>query len=285
MTMTLYPALQDNSDNSQDSVAIKLYDKQQVAACNHAQGIFRLINLQLHSELKQLEKQLPNIDKACLLFTPYGSCANLKEDIITGILLTALRESLTGDEFGAGTIYLIRDQQTFNGLLAAVREKLQANKTEICQAVVNALRANQVLSKQLKANIPFNMVNTAADIKYQQSQLIDKGFIARTPLVWLKRLPRYFKGMGTRLEKARSDYRRDALNQAQIKPLWENYENKYHVLVSEQKMPGILCFVEPQLEEYRWLIEELRISLFAQELKTSQPVSVKRLEKKWQELS
>lgn len=280
MTMTLYPALQDRKD----SVAIKLYDQEKIAAYNHGQGIFRLLSLVLNKELNHIKKHLPNIDKACLLFTLYGSCGDLKQDFVDGILLNSMRESLVKDEAGAVMVTLIRDQQAFNHLLGSVKEKLEQNKTDVGQTVLNVLQANQTLAKQLKGNIPFNLVNTLADIKHQQSHLIYKGFIAQTPLVWLKRLPRYFKGMSARLEKAKSDYRRDGLSQGQISPLWEKYKKKSHTITNETKTPDILYFAEAPLEEYRWLIEELRISLFAQELKTSQPVSVKRLEKKWQAL-
>jgi len=265
MTMVLYPALQDNKD----SIAIKLYDQEQVAEQFHVEGIVRLLMLLLSKELKTIKKNLPNIDKACLLYSSYGSCNDLKEDFIAGILLNALRDSVKDP------IYLIRDQQVFNTLLASVKAKLQDSSVEVSQSVINALQANHDLTKQLKGNIPFNLVNTLSDIKNQKKQLIYKGFIAHTPLIWLKRLPRYFKGMAARLEKAKNDYRRDKLNQDQINPLWDRYT---------EKSSNALYFSAEPLEEFRWLIEELRISLFAQELKTSQPVSVKRLEKKWQEL-
>ena len=279
MTMTLYPALQDR----QDSVAIKLYDQQKIARDNHGQGIYRLLKLMLSKELKLLQKQLPYIDKACLLFTAYGSCTDLKQDIVNAILLNSLRDAVVKDPQGTIKISEIRDRETFEQLRRSVKDSLEQHKTDVSQAVLNVLQVNQTLARQLKGNIPFNLVNTLADIKSQQSRLIYKGFVAQTPLIWLKRLPRYFKGMITRLEKARSDHRRDGLNQMQITPLWEKYEKKHQLLKADKNTPEVLFFAEVQLQEYRWLIEELRISLFAQELKTAQPVSVKRLEKKWQE--
>lgn len=280
MTMTLYPALQDEGN----SVAIKLYDQEKIASNNHGQGIYRLLKLVLSKELKLLQKQLPFIDKACLLFTPYGSCTDLKQDIVNGILLNAIRDTIVRDALGNILITEIRNKDDFNRLVSAVKLSLEKNKTEVSQAVLNVLESNQILAKQLKGNIPFNLVNTLADIKSQQGRLIYKGFIAQTPLIWLKRLPRYFKGMMTRLKKAKSDHRRDGLNQMQITPLWEQYEQKSQLIKEEKHTPEVLFFAQAQLQEYRWLIEELRISLFAQELKTAQPVSVKRLEKKWQEL-
>ena len=279
MTMTLYPALRDDAN----SVAIKLYDQKKTADDNHGQGVYRLIKLRLSKELKKIQKQLPDIDKICLLFTPYGSCSDLKQDMVNGILLNSVREAIAKDIHGLLRINAIRNQEAFESLVVSIKNSLDQSRVDVSQAVLNALQANQTLSKQLKGNIPFNLVTTLADIKSQQSSLIYKQFIEQTPLIWLKRMPRYFKGMMARLEKARSDHRRDGLNQVQITPLWEQYNTQYKRLKEEKNTPEILFFAEAQLEEYRWLIEELRISLFAQELKTAQPISVKRLEKKWQE--
>jgi len=117
-----------------------------------------------------------------------------------------------------------------------------------------------------------------ADIKMQQKLLIYKGFLAQTPLVWLKRMPRYLKGIETRLEKAQQDYRRDGLNQGQVTPLADVLWQKINI---KKKNNHLLYLINPKLIEYRWLLEEFRISLFAQELKTIQPVSAKRLEKIW----
>jgi len=281
MTMNLYPALQDNLTR----VAIKLYDQQAVAHDNHAQGIFRLVKLTLNKELNRLQKQLPNIDKACLLFTPYGSCGDLKQDVNDAILVHTIRQVLAKGINGNHRLVAIRDKGDFEELLRQINVILPDNINEVIQAVMNALEANQQLSKQLKGNIPFNLVNTLADIKTQQSHLIYKGFVAQTPLIWLKRLPRYFKAIMIRIDKARNDYRRDGLNQAQYKPLWDQYEKRLATINQDKSRPEVEYFSRTQLREYRWLLEELRVSLFAQELKTSQPVSVKRLEKKWQEMS
>jgi len=280
MLMTLYPALQKAQDNGQDVAAIKLYDQQKTASDNHAQGVFVLLKRALSKELNSIQKQLPDINKACLMFTPYGSCTDLKQDLLEGILINSIREVIEKGITGSKTMAEVRDKEAFEQLLSLVKEALEQNKAEVSQALLNALQANQILNKQLKGNIPFNLVNALADVKMQQSHLLYKGFVAQTPLIWLKRFPRYIKGMTARIEKARNDYRRDALSQAQIKPLWEKYEQR----AVTQSGAKVFYFADETLVEYRWLLEELRISLFAQELKTSQPVSVKRLEKKWQEL-
>ena len=281
MLMTLYPALQDCGD----SVAIKLFDQQQTAVANHAQGIYRLLQLALTQSLKQMQKKLPGIDKACLLFSAYGSCQDFKQDISNAVLVNAIGQvMLQGSMDTLQSLGQIRTLVQFEQLLKQVQAQLDELAEELMQSVINALQAARDVSSQLKGNIPFNLLNTMADIKSQLSHLIYKGFVSQTPLSWLKRLPRYFKGMSIRIEKAANDYRRDALNQSQTTPLWERYEtlNKQHKKV--KNMPEPNYFPESELIEYRWLIEELRISLFAQELKTVQPVSVKRLEKKWLEI-
>ncbi|MCU7835133.1 MAG: ATP-dependent RNA helicase HrpA [gamma proteobacterium symbiont of Taylorina sp.] len=289
MTIMLYPALQDKSDSHKDSVAIKLFDQQTAARENHIRGVERLLKISLSQELKYLQKQLADFEQACLLFTAYGSCSDLKLDMVDGILIntiqTILQESLLKKKESIITCLAeIRDKQCFEEMRLTVKSSLEKHKLEMAQAALNALQANHQLTKRLKMNIPFSLVNTVADIKQQQDELIYKGFLAQTPLIWLKRLPRYFKGMTNRLEKAQHDYRRDGLNQAQLIPLWERYKKYSQIDNCSNSHVKLLNLIQPELVEYRWLLEEFRISLFAQELKTIQPVSAKRLEKKWQAL-
>ncbi|MCK5666888.1 MAG: DUF3418 domain-containing protein, partial [Thiotrichaceae bacterium] len=278
MKIILYPALQDKSEK----VAIKLFDKPELAQENHIRGVLRLLKLALSADLKGLKKQLPDINTACLLYTPYGSCNDLKKDMLDAILINSIASIIDNallqhNGEGITTLSNIREEKVFQQLLVLVKSELKQNMYEVAQASLNILQANQQLSKKLKANIPFNLVNTLADIKQQQSHLIYKGFLAQTPLLWLKRMPRYLKGMETRLAKAQQDFRRDALNQGQIIPLWD----KLWQAINSCKNKDLLIFIKPPLVEYRWLLEEFRISLFAQELKTVQAVSAKRLEKKW----
>ena len=277
MTLMLYPALQDKSDH----VAIKLFDQPESARESHIQGLVMLLKLTISRELNHLKKQLNNIDKTCLLFTVYASCSELKEDMLQGIILNSIQHIIDNSLliFSGDTIKdlnNIRERQVFEQFVLLVKACLEENRHEIVQATSNALQSNQQLSRKLKANIPFNLVNTVADIKMQQKLLIYKGFLAQTPLVWLKRMPRYLKGIETRLEKAQQDYRRDGLNQGQVTPLSDALWKKINI-----KQNHLLYLINPKLIKYRWLLEEFRISLFAQELKTIQPVSAKRLEKIW----
>jgi ATP-dependent helicase HrpA len=112
------------------------------------------------------------------------------------------------------------------------------------------------------------------DVKSARERLVYPGFLARTPWDRFEHLPRYLKGYALRLQKYRANAERDQKHAATVATLWSNYE-------ARAKADRDAGRADPKLEEFRWLIEELRISLFAQELRTPFPVSAKRLQKFW----
>jgi ATP-dependent helicase HrpA len=116
----------------------------------------------------------------------------------------------------------------------------------------------------------------ADDVTAQLARLCGKRFVVGTPWAALQHLPRYLKAIALRLDKLRSDPARDAARLAELRPLEQRYARR---LAERRGAP------DARLDEYRWLLEELRVSFFAQELRTPQPVSVKRLDKAWQQLS
>jgi ATP-dependent helicase HrpA len=113
------------------------------------------------------------------------------------------------------------------------------------------------------------------DIEAQLKRLMGRNFLADTPFERLQHYPRYFKAVAVRLEKLKANPARDAQLMAEYAPLWTNYERRALQLAK-------LGASDPQIEQFRWLLEELRVSLFAQELRTPVPVSVKRLQKQWE---
>jgi ATP-dependent helicase HrpA len=119
-------------------------------------------------------------------------------------------------------------------------------------------------------------VEAASDCSQQLQRLMPKRFIALTPWTQLQHMARYLKAITLRLDKYRADPARDATKLAELRPL----EQRYWRLVADRR--GV---TDARLQEFRWLLEELRVSFFAQELRTPQPVSVKRLEKAWQQLN
>ena len=120
-------------------------------------------------------------------------------------------------------------------------------------------------------------LHAAGDIKTQLGYLIYSGFINQTPIEWLREYPRYFKSINVRLEKLTGNVSRDRALMQEVKPLWEDYLAR----LEKQQQQGI---TDAELVTYRWMIEELRVSLFSQELKTKMPVSAKRLKKQWEKV-
>lgn len=134
-------------------------------------------------------------------------------------------------------------------------------------------RVQQRLAAAAKA-----LPRPASDIRAQLGRLVFKGFLTDTPWERLQDLPRYLKAMQVRLEKYVNNAERDERHAAHIAELWSRYEERATKLRRSHES-------DPRLEDFRWCIEELRVSLFAQELKTPYPVSFKRLDKLWREIT
>ena len=256
-----YPALVDETD----SVALRVFDNQQQAQIEMHYGLRRLFMLQLAQAIKYLHKNLPDIKNICLYYAPIGQCEDIKEDIINAVIDQAF---LSDDD-------VIDTPEKFNTRLQEGREKLIEIGNQISQLVSHALQSFHQIRKQLNGRIPPTWLQASQDIKTQLNELIYAGFISETPLEWLQQYPRYFKAIEKRLEKLQHAPDKDRKLAQEIGPLWQNY------LEYIQQHDDYTA----EIQEYRWLIEELRVSLFAQELKTIQPVSVKRLEKLWKEIT
>jgi len=153
------------------------------------------------------------------------------------------------------------------------KTRLSLLAQELCRLLAGILAEHQALRKKLQGlkNVP----QPAREIEEQLAYLLPKNFIAATPPERLQHFPRYLKAVTLRLAKLRADPARDARWSAEFNPLWQMCLRED----LKQRKQGL---TDPQLEQYRWLLEELRVSLYAQELRTPVPVSVKRLQKMWQ---
>jgi ATP-dependent helicase HrpA len=261
--MTGYPALEDNGD----SVAVKLFDTEAAAMQSHRKGVCRLMRFELKEQMKQLEKGLPGFNQYALLLRHIMNPDELRDDMLTAI---AERAFIGEDE-------LPRSNAEFMQLKIRARTRLPAvvdGSSRLAQAIVAEI---QPLTQKL-ASLPPAMARLKKDIEEQQSRLLPKRFFSTTPWERLQHLPRYLKALKLRLEKYPSAVDRDTRHAQAVNELWQRWESR---VATTRKASGD---VSPELEEFRWLIEELRVSLFAQELKTPFPVSVKRLEKIWSEL-
>lgn len=262
LQLTGFPALEDHGD----SIAIKLFDTPVAAVESHRKGVRRLMRLELKEQMKQLEKSLPGFNQYALLLRNLMSPDDLREDLLTAI---ADRAFIGEDE-------LPRSNAAFMTLKQRARTRLPAvvdATTRQMQAIGTELQA---LTAKL-GSLPAAMNRIKREAEEQLGCLLFKGFVSQTPWESLQHLPRYIKAVRLRLEKYPSAVDRDTRHAEAIAQLWGRYQQK---LQTEQKLGK----VSAKLLEFRWLIEELRVSLFAQELKTPFPVSVKRLEKFWGDL-
>jgi ATP-dependent helicase HrpA len=250
-----FPALVDQGSH----VEIEVFDEPGVAAAKHRAGLRRLVSLQIRDALRYLEKNIPDLQKMAVAFLPIGTADELREQLID----VALDRAFLAEPLPA-------DAAAFQRRLDEGRGRLTLIAGEIARAVAQVLAEHAAALRKLKDARPPKDV--ADDVQAQLARLCPKRFVAATPWAQLAHLPRYLKAVTLRLDKLRADPARDAHRLAELRPL----EQRYLRLLAERK--GV---PDSRLDEFRWLLEELRVSLFAQELRTPQPVSVKRLEKAW----
>lgn len=254
-----YPALVDK----QESVAIELRDNIRQAEEETRIALRRMIAFELPDKLRYLSRQLPYQKEINLYYAPLGQCKALQQELINTIIDQA---------FFSGE--LPRTEAAFNACIAAGKKSLLLTSEEICALVLETLKQHHQLNKKLKGSLSPAWLHTVGDIKEQLDYLIYAGFINQTPIEWLREYPRYFKSINYRLDKLSGGISRDRALMLEIRPLWDDYLARFE----KQQQQGI---VDPELTTYRWMVEELRVSLFSQELKTKIPVSVKRLKKQW----
>lgn len=254
-----FPALVDKGAH----VEIEVFDEPAVAAARHRAGLRRLFALQLKEPLRYLEKNIPDLTRMATQFMALGTLEDLREQIVA----VALDRAFLGEP-------LPLDAAAFKARLDEGRARLNLIAQEVARAVATVLQEFAHAQRKLKDCRPPKEV--ADDVAAQLARLVSKRFVIETPWPALNHLPRYLRALVMRLDKLRADPARDAQRLAELKPL----EQRWLRRVAERKGAP-----DARLDEFRWQLEELRVSLFAQELRTPQPVSVKRLEKVWSQLS
>ena len=252
-TLTVFNALADAGD----AVLTQTFDTREEAQAVHRQGLTRLFMLALKEQVKFIEKNLPALQTMAMQFLPFGS----QQDLQRQILAVTFDRCCLMEPWPA-------NEQEFAARCKEAKGRLSLVAQEIARLVAAVLAEHPLLQK----NLPAAKAHTAAvqDMRGQLDSLLHKEFIARTPYERLQHLPRYLKGISLRLEKLRADPARDARQLAQLQPLQQQWQRRLSARQGES---------DPQLDDFGWLMQELRVSLFAQELKTPVIVSVKRLEK------
>jgi ATP-dependent helicase HrpA len=254
-----FPALVDQGD----AVTIEVFDEPEVAAAKHRAGLRRLFALQIKDALKYLEKNIPDLQKMAVAYMALGTQEELREQIVE----VALERAFMLDPLPADAAAFRRRVDEGRGRLTLIANEV----ARLAGAVLAEYGAALRKIKDTRAH-----AEAAADATQQLQRLMPKRFLAATPWTQLQHVPRYLKAIVLRLDKVRADPARDAARMAELKP----QEQRYWRLVGERKGA-----VDARLQEFRWLLEELRVSFFAQELRTPQPVSVKRLDKLWAQLN
>jgi len=252
-TITVFNALVDEGD----AVTLQSFDTQDAAKAAHRLGLRRLFQLALKEQVKYLGKNLPGLQAMALQFLPFGS----QQDLQRQILAVTFDRCCFNEPWPA-------TEKDFTARCKEGKSRLNLVGQEIARLVGAVLAEYQTVQKALPG---FKAHGQATqDIRSQLEGLLHKEWIAATPYERLQHLPRYLKAINVRLDKLRANPARDAQNLAQLQLLQQQWQRR---LQAQQGAP------DERLEDFRWLLEELRVSLFAQELKTPVIVSVKRLQK------
>lgn len=253
-----FPALVDQGSG----VRIEVFDEPEQAQPVHRQGLRRLIALQIKEPLRYLEKNIPDLQRMAVAYMPLGTEQELREQIIH----VALDRAFLGES-------LPTDAVSFARLLEQGRPRLNLVAQEVARLAQQVLAEHAAALRKVRdARLPRE---PHEDIQAQLQRLLGKRFLFETPWLQLQQLPRYLKAVALRIDKHRADAVRDQQRLAELRPLEQRWLRRLQELKGRR---------DERLEEFRWLLEELRVSLFAQELRTPQPVSVKRLEKVWAQM-
>ena len=256
MPLRGYPALIEGGD----SVSIRVQDTQEKADKLHHDGLIKLIRLSISEQMKYLNKNLPEFEKMCLMFSSVGKKEELKEDLIKAIID---RVFIVGKN-------KIHSQQDFLNRVDRGRGELIPVANDLSKLINEALKQYLVINKRISGKASLSWLNVMQDIKQQVDHLIYPGFIDQTPDEWLKHLPRYLKAIDKRLDKIDRDPAKDKELSAKASMFWRRYVDEKSKI--------------EEIQNFRWMIEEFRVSLFAQELGTHLPISEKRLDKIWNEI-
>ncbi|MHB1052670.1 MAG: ATP-dependent RNA helicase HrpA [Thiobacillus sp.] len=255
-----FPALVDTGE----AVDLRLLDTAETAEQATRRGVVRLLRLALAAQFKQLDKDLARETALAMKYRNFGSVDVLRTELTDAIATRAL----------LGEDDLPRSEKAFNKQKERAKPRIAVVKQALLRDVAEILDLHAQVATRL--NVKPQFVAAMRDESSHLMALVAAGFITSTPWPHLKNLPRYLRGILKRLEKLPAAEQRDSRGMANVLTL----QNKYLARRSQ-----VMGEAPAALDDFRWQLEELRISLFAQELKTPYPVSAKRLDKLWDELA
>jgi ATP-dependent helicase HrpA len=259
VTLYGYPALVDEGA----SVALRLQDTPEAASQAHRGGVRRLLMLALPDQAKEVRNKRPGLDRLTLLYGGVGSGDELRSDLQAAVFDQVFLSELVP-----------RDPDTFERLRDAHRGELIDAADALIETLTGILERHHALRKRLNERAPLAEMAARQDIDEQLTRLIYPGFITLTPSDRLSELPRYLDGIQRRLDRLSRDPQRDEPLRRRVRQWVDAWEQR----CAHQQRKGIK---DDALEHFRWLLEEYRVSVFAQELGTREKVSDKRLAEAW----
>jgi ATP-dependent helicase HrpA len=268
-----YPAIVDEGK----SVGLTLLDTEAEADAATRRGLRRLFQLALPEHMKSLARSLPGFNEMQLRYALLDDQGGKQDksavaDRLRDELVTAICDRAFFVEQEP-----VRNRKQFEARAAKAKTRLMDVAQEICRIAGEILAEHQALRARINQSQYAGWPRALGDVRAHLRELLPPGFLASVPFDRLKHYPRYLKAVAVRLEKIASNPERDANWQRQLARYWQTYQTR---LVADRAR-GVR---NPKLEEMRWMLEELRVSLWAQQLKTPYPVSFKRVEKYWSEV-
>jgi ATP-dependent helicase HrpA len=249
-----YPAIVDKGD----SVSIEVVDNRLAATRLSESGLLRLLMLQLKDQQKYVEKNIPGFERFALFYATRGSRDELLSHAVSAIFRYTFIEGKDKVRSEADFRQRLNDKQDLIAVMNSVARLLDVILKESLQ-----------IEEHIKSTATDNNKEVYTDIKDQLGRLLTPGFLATVPFRWLDQYPRYLKAIQYRIDKLKGNMDRDKVHMVEVL----DYSRRLFEL--DDPAPEVL-------QEYRWMLEEYRVSLFAQPVGTSVPVSAKRLEKEWQ---
>ncbi|MGB7452919.1 MAG: ATP-dependent RNA helicase HrpA, partial [Lysobacterales bacterium] len=255
-----WPAIVDQGE----AVGLRVFDTAEEAALAHHHGVSRLLALQLGSKLRDLRKHHGLSAAGLLAWSALGSSEALIDDLVQSSLVLA-----AGDQPG-----IIRNGEAFKALLESVRAELGLLFRKQGGHLNKTLKTWSDNSKKLNTAYYNRRPDVFNDMRTQLDDMVYEGFLQELSPQRLEHYPRYLEAMSIRLASVEGDPRRDAIRMAEVEPYWHQYLD-----LLEQGRE-----YDEAVDEYRWLLEEFRVSLFAQQLGTRAKVSIKRLQDAWKKI-
>ena len=261
--MKTYPALIDHGSH----VSLLLCDSLEEAKAKHPEGVLRLCMLNLPQQMKYVKKHCGVPQKVAIQYAPFGS----QQSLAQGIAHAAFYRAFIHNKNSPRTL------EEFDALIDKGKGEVVAAANVIASLVTEILRLHHDVSKLVNGKVPIARVYCYQDIKFQLKNLFVSDWISAIDYQCLEAYPRFLKAILLRIERLQGNVSRDKSQADQLKIYWTQYEERY------QRRAGDGVF-DSALESYRWMLEEYRVSLFAQGMKTAYPVSEKRLSKLWDDV-